>query len=278
MLDHADPNTNTVRGRTSATEGVGSPSGPSRGRPPQGERRVIRLVVADDHPIVLEGLCSMLEAESDLAVVAKAKDGEEAIALSIATAPDVVLLDVQMPRCDGIEALREVRRACPNSRVIMLTTFGHANYMDSSSDRGAFEYLLKDVTRDNLVEAVRRAARGVAAPTEAHRQDPVARLTEREREVLILMAGGMANRAIAAELGIGEETIKSHVKRVLRKLKARDRTSAVLRSWHLGLLPPDAMVAEVVPEPASECGAESDLRCGSPPAAPGPVPVAPRAQ
>jgi DNA-binding NarL/FixJ family response regulator len=150
--------------------------------------------------------------------------------------------------------------------------------MDSSSDRGAFEYLLKDVTRDNLVEAVRRAARGVAVPTEPHRQDPVARLTEREREVLILMAGGMANRAIAAELGIGEETIKSHVKRVLRKLKARDRTSAVLRSWHLGLLPPDAMVAEVVPEPASECGAESDLRCGSPPAAPGPVPVAPRAQ
>lgn len=201
---------------------------------------MIRVLVADDHPAVREGLCSMLEAEGDMQVVGEAKDGEEAIAMTVTAEPDVVLMDVRMPQCDGISALREIGRVRARTHVIMLTTFGHENYVVPSFRVGAAGYLLKDVRPGPLMDAIRQVAAGRSLWASPPGGAPGRALSPRELEVLICIAREMSNRAIATEMGISEETVKCHVARILVKLDARDRSGAVLRAWRWGLLPPDA--------------------------------------
>jgi DNA-binding NarL/FixJ family response regulator len=197
---------------------------------------LIRVLVADDHPVVRQGICAMLEVEPDLDVVADVGDGAQAVTLTLARSPDVVLMDVQMPGLDGIEALREILRLRPQTRVVMLTTFGHENYVVPSFKAGASGYLLKDVGRAELVDAIRRVAAG-----ESLLNRPVAEgallLSRRELEVLSCMAREMTNREIATTLFLSENTVKTHVSHILAKLGALDRAGAVLRAWRQGLIP-----------------------------------------
>lgn len=197
---------------------------------------MIRVLVADDHPVVRQGICAMLEVEPDLDVVADVGDGAQAVTLTLARSPDVVLMDVQMPGLDGIEALREILRLRPQTRVVMLTTFGHENYVVPSFKAGASGYLLKDVGRAELVDAIRRVAAG-----ESLLNRPVAEgallLSRRELEVLSCMAREMTNREIATTLFLSENTVKTHVSHILAKLGALDRAGAVLRAWRQGLIP-----------------------------------------
>ncbi|MGH7608559.1 MAG: response regulator [Candidatus Dormibacteria bacterium] len=206
---------------------------------------MIRVLVADDHPVVRQGLCAMLDIEPDIEVVADAADGAEAVAKTVDSQPDVVLMDVQMAGVDGIEALRRIRHQLPSAKVVMLTTFGHENYVVPSLKAGAQGYLLKDVGRAELVESIRRVAAGESllehTPT-AER----APLSRRELEVLQCMAAEMANREIAQRLFLSENTVKTHVSHILNKLGAADRAGAVLRAWRFGL-PVERAEAEPVP-------------------------------
>ncbi|HVB14777.1 MAG TPA: response regulator transcription factor [Candidatus Dormibacteraeota bacterium] len=199
---------------------------------------MIRVLVADDHPVVRQGLCAMLAAEPDLEVVGDVGDGGEAVARTLATRPDVVLMDVQMPVLDGIEALKEIMRLSPATKVVMLTTFGHENYVVPSFKAGAAGYLLKDVDRSELTDAIRRVAEGeslLELPDDE--ATAAAAISRRELEVLACMAGEMTNREIAASLFLSEQTVKTHVSHILAKLGASDRSGAVLRAWKRGLLP-----------------------------------------
>lgn len=177
----------------------------------------------------------MLEVEPDLAVVAEAANGLEAVERALATAPDVVLLDVQMPGLDGIEALRRLRERLPSTKVLMLTTFGHENYLILSSRAGASGFLLKDVSRSELADAIRRVAAGESL-IEVEAESESGRISTRELEVLECMARGLSNREISAALSISENTVKTHVGHLLGKLEAPDRAGAVLRGWRKGLI------------------------------------------
>ncbi len=208
---------------------------PGAGR--QWGAQLIRVLVADDHPVVREGIVAMLEVEPDLEVVAEAADGLEAVERALATAPDVVLLDVQMPGLDGIEALKQLREALPATKVLMLTTFGHENYLILSSRAGASGFLLKDVSRVELAGAIRRVAGGeslIGVGPEA--QSEAKLISARELEVLECMARGLSNREISEALSISENTVKTHVGHLLGKLGAADRAGAVLRGWRTGLI------------------------------------------
>ncbi|MHB1525735.1 MAG: response regulator transcription factor [Candidatus Dormibacteria bacterium] len=198
------------------------------------------MLVADDHPVVRQGLCAMLAVEPDLEVVADVADGGEAVRLTLETSPDVVLMDVQMPVLDGIEALREILRQRPGSKVVMLTTFGHENYVVPSFRAGALGYLLKDVGRTELVDAIRRVAGGESLLDRPAASSPESTpISRRELEVLACMAREMTNREIAGHLYLSENTVKTHVSHLLGKLGAQDRSGAVLRAWKQGLLPAD---------------------------------------
>ena len=182
----------------------------------------------------------MLEVETDLKVVADVGDGEEAVRATVEHAPDVVLMDVQMPVLDGIEALREILRLRPESRVVMLTTFGHENYVVPSFRAGAVGYLLKDVGRPELVAAIRRVAAGESLLDRPMVSAGDLLLSQRELEVLSCMAREMTNRDIATTLYLSENTVKTHVSHILAKLGAVDRAGAVLRAWKQGLIPQTA--------------------------------------
>jgi DNA-binding NarL/FixJ family response regulator len=211
---------------------------------------VIRIVVADDHEVVRSGYAALLDTQPDFAVAGTATDGVEAVALCRKHQPDVVLMDVRMPNMDGIEATRQI----DGPRVLILTTFDLDEYVYDALRAGASGFLLKDVTAEHLFDAVRVIAAGEAllAPTvtrrligEFARQKPqqprppgLAMLTPRETEVLRLVAEGLSNTEIAIRLVVTEETVKTHVSRMLGKLGLRDRTQAVVAAYESGLVVP----------------------------------------
>ena len=214
----------------------------------------IRVVVADDHQVVRAGYAALLDSQPDFTVVGTACDGADAVRTCRELSPDVVLMDVRMPGMDGIEATRQL--ASPDGpRVIVLTTFDLDDYVYDALRAGASGFLLKDVTAEHLFDAVRVVAAGEAllAPTvtrrligEFARQRPqaapptaaLATLTPRETQVLRLVAEGLSNPEIAARLVVTEETVKTHVSRVLGKLGLRDRTQAVVTAYETGLVVP----------------------------------------
>ena len=159
--------------------------------------------------------------------------GEAAVELAMATRPDVVLMDVQMRGMDGIAALRLLRDRLPSAKVVILTTFGHENYLNLSSRAGASGYLLKDVSRDQLTDTIRRVAAGESMMESGSESDPI---SPRELEVLECMAREMSNQEIAVALCISENTVKTHVSHLFGKLGASDRAGAVLRGWRQGLI------------------------------------------
>ena len=205
----------------------------------------IRIVLADDHPVVREGLRGMLAAEPDLDVVGEASDGAEAVRVVRATRPDVVLMDLRMPNLDGVQAIVELARVAPEVRVLVLTTYDTDADILRAVEAGATGYLLKDSPRATLADAVRAASRGetVLAPGVAarlmrkvHRDHET--LTRRELDVLQAVASGARNAEAAAALGIGEATVKTHLLRIFTKLGVDGRTEAVTRAMELGIIPP----------------------------------------
>jgi NarL family two-component system response regulator LiaR len=198
----------------------------------------IAVLLADDHPVVREGLRSLLSVQPDMELVGEAGDGAEAVALAGKLVPDVVLMDLVMPELDGVEATRRIRELSPSTRVIALTSFDDDDRIFPAIKAGAAGYLLKDVPPQELVDAVRRVHRGEALlhPVVAGRlmqevaaETPAAdTLTERELEVLRLIARGLPNKLIARELGVSEKTVKTHVSNILAKLHLSDRTQAAL--------------------------------------------------
>ena len=206
---------------------------------------VITVVIADDHPFVRHGLRTYLETLDDMDVAGEAANGVEAVELVERLFPDVVLMDLVMPELDGIGAIRRIREVAPSTRVIALTSFADDEKVFPAIKAGAAGYLLKDVRPADLADAVRKASRGEAllAPSVAARlmqevsgeRSAPAGLTERELEVLRLIARGMSNKQIAKELVVSEKTVKTHVSNILAKLHLADRTQAALYAVREGL-------------------------------------------
>ncbi len=211
---------------------------------------LITVLIVDDHQVVRQGVRTFLEAQPDITVVAEAESGEVAAQLAAEFVPDVVLMDLLMPGMDGITATQQVKRISPRTQVIVLTSHHHSEYIFPAIRAGALSYLLKDASPRELVEAVRKAARGevvlhsrVAARMVqelhgAHQDtpDPLTTLSERELEVLRLVADGLANIEIAERLTISEKTVKSHVSNILGKLHLVDRTQAAVFAWREGIV------------------------------------------
>lgn len=215
---------------------------------------VIRVLIADDQPLLTDGLAAILDVEADLQVVGQAADGRQAVAMAGDVHPDIALVDIQMPVMDGIEATRRLTSLPRPPKVIILTTFDLDQYVFTAVRAGASAFLLKDIARHDLVDAVRRVHAGDAlvAPTITRRLldtfvedrvDPaaaraVAGLSKRETDVLRRLARGMSNAEIAADLYLGGSTVKTHVARVLAKLGVRDRVQAVIAAYESGLIKP----------------------------------------
>jgi DNA-binding NarL/FixJ family response regulator len=199
---------------------------------------MIRVLVADDHPVVLHGLCTMLEIEDDIRVVARASDGAEAVAQARETKPDIILMDVQMPNVDGIEALRRIRAEDPEAKVIVLTTYRNEDYLFPSLQAGARGYLLKDASREELASAIRKVAAGESLldPALMSMNRPEYNLTSREMDVLRLMAEHCNNAQIAKRLFVSENTVKTHISNIFAKLSCSDRAAAVLIAWKAHLV------------------------------------------
>ncbi len=211
--------------------------------------RPIRLLIVDDHAVVREGLRAFLGLQDDVEIVGEAADGAEAVTQARLLRPDVILMDLVMPRLDGVSAMRELRAEVPESRVIVLTSFLEDERLLPAIEAGAAGYLLKDAEPSELSRAIRAAHAGEAVidPTVAARlvralsdrsgrpPDQVGTLTHREREVLKLIARGQSNKRIALELGISEKTVKAHVGHLLAKLGVADRTQAALLAVRQGM-------------------------------------------
>jgi DNA-binding NarL/FixJ family response regulator len=214
----------------------------------------VRIVVADDHQVVRGGFAALLDTQPDFEVVGTAADGIDAVRVCRDERPDVVLMDVRMPGMDGIEATRQLHKDGAGPKVLILTTFDLDQYVYDALRAGASGFLLKDVTAEHLFDAVRVIAAGEAllAPgvtrrlisefARLHRPEgpspQLASLTPRETQVLRLVAEGLSNQEIANRLVVTEETVKSHVSRVLTKLGLRDRTQAVVTAYESGLVVP----------------------------------------
>ena len=212
----------------------------------------LRVVIADDQPMMRAGFKAVLEATGNIEVVAEAENGEEAVRAARKHSPDVVLIDIRMPEMDGIEATRRM----PGQRVLILTTFGLDEYIIDALRAGASGFLLKDAPTQEVIDAVRAVAAGDAVLSPAitrqlldqvgrrlpapvsRTPDAVAALTEREREVLRMMAGGMTNAEIAEALVVSDATVKSHVSNLLGKLGLRDRVQAVIFAYESRLIAP----------------------------------------
>jgi DNA-binding NarL/FixJ family response regulator len=219
------------------------------------EQAAIRVLVVDDQALVRGGFAMILEAEPDVVVVGEAADGVEALRLAAERTPDVVLMDVRMPRMDGIEATRRIT-AAGRARVLVLTTFDLDEYVYDAVRAGASGFLLKDVPPRDLAHAVRTVAAGsslvapsvtrrlleefVRRPPPGRRSERLDALTERELEVLGLLARGWSNAEVAGHLVLSETTVKTHVTRILTKLGLRDRVQAVVLAYEAGLVLPGA--------------------------------------
>lgn len=218
---------------------------------------MIRVMLVDDQALFREGLRTLLSIRPDLEVVGEAENGREAVELAAQLHPDVILMDLRMPVLNGVAATRQLQQEQPDSKVIVLTTFDDDEYIFDGLRAGAVGYLLKDVSSDKLVEAIRAAARGesflepsIAAkvvaeftrlsgssrPSSPPEQPLVEPLSERELEILSVLAEGASNREIAQKLYITEGTVKNHVTNILGKLGVRDRTQAALKARELGLV------------------------------------------
>jgi DNA-binding NarL/FixJ family response regulator len=217
--------------------------------------RPIRVLVADDQTIVREGLRLILDAQPDIEVVAEAGDGQAALRAVAEHQPDVVLMDIRMPGMDGLQATERLLRAGSTARVLVLTTFGHDEYLYAAMRAGASGFLLKDSPRHQLLHAVRTVAEGEALldpaltrrliedwvrrpPPSAGVPEALRRLTARELEVFTELARGRSNAEIAADMVLSETTVKTHVAHVLGKLGLRDRVQAVVLGYETGLVRP----------------------------------------
>lgn len=209
----------------------------------------IRVLIADDHPVVRRGLRSFLETRDGIEVLGEAADGADAVTLAEAMRPDVILMDLVMPRLDGIEAIRRIGERVPQARIVVMTSFGSDNRVLEAVRAGAAGYLLKDVEPQEVEAAVRAANRGEALLDPAvaagllrgvasaeRRPAHGADLTPREREALALIARGRSNWQIADELVIAEKTVKTHVSNLLAKLQVADRTQAAVLALREGLV------------------------------------------
>ena len=211
------------------------------------------IVIVDDHAIVRQGVRAFLDIQPDLFVVGEADSGETAIRMASELVPDVVLMDLVMPGIDGVEATRRVKLASPHSQVIVLTSYHEDEYIFPALRAGALSYVLKDVSPEELVDTVRKAAQGesVLHPSIASRvvqeirvgnhnkPNPFIELSEREIEVLRRIADGLSNADIASRLVISEKTVKGHVSNILSKLHMMDRTQAAVFAWQQGLMRKD---------------------------------------
>ncbi len=201
----------------------------------------IRVVIADDHPIVREGLINLIEDEADMVVVGEAIDGRSAVELFHQYQPDVLLIDLRMPNLSGCEATAQIRQDSPNARIIILTTYDTEEDIYSSLRAGAMAYLLKDAPRHELITAIRTVHAGqqyiafqIGTKLAQYINEPV--ISDRERDVLQLLAQGNSNREIAQALGITEGTVKHHVNSILSKFEVNDRTHAVVVALKRGIV------------------------------------------
>lgn len=208
------------------------------------DRRKIRVLIVDDHPMVRQGLRLFLDLQDDIEIAGEAENGEEAVHMAGELQPDVILMDLVMPVMDGIRATEAIRRQNPRARIIALTSFIEDDKVLPVIRAGAIGYLLKDVQPTDLVAAIRAAFKGqsILHPDATKRlvnglteTNPADELSPRERDVLHLIAKGRSNKEIAAELNIGEKTVKTHVSNVLAKLGVQDRTQAALYAVKHGL-------------------------------------------
>jgi len=214
---------------------------------------VIRILVVDDQPLVRSGFRMVIEERSDLELVGEATDGVEALELARELDPDVILMDVRMPNLDGVEATRRLVEAGTRARILVLTTFDLDEYVYAAIRAGASGFLLKDVEPADLVDAIRVVAAGNSLFGPAATERLVARfaqqpapdaarsldeLTDREKEILTLLATGLSNAELAERLFLSETTVKTHVSSILRKLQVRDRVQAVIAAYDAGLVSP----------------------------------------
>jgi DNA-binding NarL/FixJ family response regulator len=202
---------------------------------------VIRIMVTDDHPVVREGFAAMIDTEPDMSVVAQARSGEEALELFRRERPDVTLMDLRMPGMSGVDAIRALRREFPDSRLIVLTTYDGDEDIYRALEAGAQAYLLKDMFCDEILAAIRAVHAGqrripAAVGTRLAERMSGMDLSEREHQVLELVATGKSNKEIAAEFQITEATVKGHLTNILGKLGVRDRTQAVITALRRGIV------------------------------------------
>ena len=210
----------------------------------------ISVLVADDHPAFREGLCRFLGEEEDLEVIAKPADGEQAVRLAKELLPDVAIIDVAMPKLNGIEAAKQIKAACPNTAILMVSAYSYESYLLASLRAKAAGYILKNASLDELINAVRMVHNGEAVfdfksiskvlgqltTDEDTERKMLAELHHRELEVLKLAAKGRSNKEIAEELGISERTVQTHMVNIFRKLEVGSRTEAVLHALREGWL------------------------------------------
>jgi two-component system, NarL family, response regulator LiaR len=213
----------------------------------------IRLLIADDHGVLREGLRKIFEGEADMELVGEARDGVEAVEKALELVPDVLLIDLAMPRKNGIEAIREIKARNASIHILVLTSFAEDDHIFPAIEAGALGYMLKDTTAANLIQAVRIVNRDEPSlhPEVARRlmqartanpevNDPEEALTNREKQVLVLLAHGLTNQEIADQLFVGETTVRSHVSNILGKCHLTNRTQAALYALRQGLVDFDA--------------------------------------